>query len=1508
RESDTFGIYNINASEWDALCHDVPYLLPFKSSGNDRTDGPPAEGANFQYYNSGWLTKTYNSLTDPFADNWDDGGFDTISDIGNAKNIMTVGSVEDAVLANVKHLPYAAMAAYSCWGPTDDGRIKPDIVANGASLYSSSSASDTSYVDISGTSMSSPSAAGSAVLLAEYYSDLLPGRYMRSSTVKGLIIQTADDLGNAGPDYKFGWGLMNTRAAADHIYTHERFPNALRIYEDMLTSATPQKEFQLSAVQGQQIKVTLCWTDPPATPQASLDNPSPRLVNDLDLRIVDNNGHTNFPFVLNPTNPALPAVTGDNNLDNVEQVYIATATNSGVYTVRISADGSLDSGIQIFSLIVDGLVSPPNINHVPLQNTIQTNGMYDIAATITSLVPLSTNDVWVYWTTNTTTNTFQSNVFVSVSNDLYTTDIPAQPEGTTISYYITASAEGNLSTTNPLNAPAILHSFIVTPIVNLMITGSPGEIGTVDPDYGVYSLPTGIVITTTAIPFAPETNGQRYTCSGWTGTGNVPSSSTSNTVTFVIDKMSSVEWQWTMQYSLHQTSDPAGILSTTTWWNTGTSAETITTAPAVDFSGTNYHFAEWHLDGSRLPNATNVAENPATGINMTTQHTANAIYLPAGLDADIDGLPDWWERFFFGSLSEDSNDDTDGDGYLNLEEYQDQSNPRVFSSTPAGPTIIHTPIFDPQLGPAPWQITAVITDNCEVAVALLRWRRNGLNWRQNIMQTNGTPNLYIGEIAAPGIMGDTFEYRIEATDSVGYFIEEGPHSFYVTYPIATITPETVSMLLLTGTVSNTTLVVTNSGNTNLSWSTLISSTGFIDDINSTPGGWTHTGNRDLWHITTNRSFSTNFSWYCGYDDTRHYEDDTDASLITPPILLANDSILTFHHWAKMELDPGNYAWDGGTVEISENNGVTYSQIFPEGGYPFLIVDNAASPFAPDTPCFAGTGKWENAQFDLSAYSGKEVRIRFRFGADAYINDEGWYIDNVAITPGTVTNSWLLVSPTNGVLSPAASTNVTVTVDSAPIPSGMDVGALLRFISNDPVTPDYPINISLSVRSIPEITITATAQTSTNGEGYVSINSAIYDPDEEICQLEIGYSIDAGNTWTNAWIQDVLSSLGSVIISNTSPRQILNIKTSDGADATTNMVDLIWSSTNSPILINLSTQTLVSVRVWDGLFWSHSVTSKTFMVDNEPPSIPAFLTCISHTTNSWGTNTVMELSWGASSDGAGAGVTHYRCTFTDNSIPYAPYESRTTNLWVFSAPLEDGSNRWSGVRAIDVFGNVGTATNIGPFMIDSHPPSITGAVINTTNSDYGDYILGADITCSWSGFNDHASGIAGYYYGLTNNQGTTNGRWTTNISGLLSNALLNATNTVFVWGRDNVGWIGFAASSQVLALSSDGDFDQDNMNNQDEEIAGTDAADTQSFFGFDSINTVASTSNNIIVVEWNSIAGRSYSLYTREWLDIINVWQPINLFTNIPGTGDTLSYTGSMDGANSRFYQITVTKP
>ncbi len=337
-----FGQYMIRTRLVDEIVNNSPYYLPFVSAGNDRTDGP-------------------GNATHP-ADGDYKNGYDTISYYAIAKNVMTVGAVHDAVSGSSRSLANAAISSFSSWGPADDGRIKPDIVANGVGLYSCDNDNNSDYFFASGTSMSSPNACGSAALLVEYYKELFSGGAMRASTLKGLIIHTADDLGRPGPDYVNGWGLMNTLAAAELL--QDSFANPIRLTEATVTTSQQSDTYTFFSDGNDPVRVTLCWTDPPGAATSADDSRTSRLINDLNLKVVGSGG-TFWPYKLDYNNPSNNATaTGINDIDNMEQVYIATPS-AGLYTITVDFDGALSGGSQWYSLLISGAGSDSDGDGIP---------------------------------------------------------------------------------------------------------------------------------------------------------------------------------------------------------------------------------------------------------------------------------------------------------------------------------------------------------------------------------------------------------------------------------------------------------------------------------------------------------------------------------------------------------------------------------------------------------------------------------------------------------------------------------------------------------------------------------------------------------------------------------------------------------------------------------------------------------------------------------------------------------------------------------------------------------------------------------------------------------------------------------------------------------------------------------------------------------------------------------------------------------------------------------------
>ncbi|MBN1825518.1 MAG: S8 family serine peptidase [Candidatus Eisenbacteria bacterium] len=339
-----FGFYGEVAQAWDEIAFAAPRYLICKSAGNDRNDYGPGSGGGHYV----WDPDTDDWIWSNEDRDWDGGstGYDCVSWMGNAKNIMTVGAVED-IPGGWTDTSDVVMSSFSGWGPTDDGRIKPDICANGVGLYSCTDASNSSYASYSGTSMATPNASGSINLIFRYHESCL-GATPLASTVKALVFQTANEAGPApGPDYMFGWGLLNTEGAVEAIRADSTDPG--RILEDALADAESDV-YYLTADGTTPLRLTLVWTDPAAEPVAdALDPTDPMLVNDLDLRVRRLGGSTHYPWTLDPSSPSSAATTGDNDRDNAEQVYV-NAPVAGTYEVTVSHKGTLDSA-QAYSLV-----------------------------------------------------------------------------------------------------------------------------------------------------------------------------------------------------------------------------------------------------------------------------------------------------------------------------------------------------------------------------------------------------------------------------------------------------------------------------------------------------------------------------------------------------------------------------------------------------------------------------------------------------------------------------------------------------------------------------------------------------------------------------------------------------------------------------------------------------------------------------------------------------------------------------------------------------------------------------------------------------------------------------------------------------------------------------------------------------------------------------------------------------------------------------------------------------
>ena len=256
------------------------------------------------------VTILFSAGNENYENAWCEDGYGTLGVPGCAKNTISVGAIDDE----------RALAVFTSWGPADDGRIKPEVVGNGVDVLSTGLDGD--YILNSGTSMSTPATAGVVALMLEAWdrhSDLEPPI---PAQIKSLLITGAEDLGNIGPDYQFGFGLVNAQNSADIINQYGITRGQVADDENWSQEFTVPADLE-------ELKVSLCWADPPASHLAEAT-----LVNDLDLRLTSPSGTTYLPLTLNPQIPENEAQPQRNSVDVAEQVVVPEP-EEGSWTITV---------------------------------------------------------------------------------------------------------------------------------------------------------------------------------------------------------------------------------------------------------------------------------------------------------------------------------------------------------------------------------------------------------------------------------------------------------------------------------------------------------------------------------------------------------------------------------------------------------------------------------------------------------------------------------------------------------------------------------------------------------------------------------------------------------------------------------------------------------------------------------------------------------------------------------------------------------------------------------------------------------------------------------------------------------------------------------------------------------------------------------------------------------------------------------------------------------------------
>lgn len=310
----------------------VPFTIVW-SAGNMRSTSP-------QYCGSiGW---TYN----------------TVDPLSCSKNVICVG----AVISNDN-----TISTFSGWGPTDDGRIKPDICAPGCQVGGDNGVTSTKvttgYAVQCGTSMAAPVVSGVVALLQQRWNQLMPSDELLPATIKGILINSATDKGPVGPDYQYGHGALNAVAAVRKVSVGA----GSYVEASMITGVTHDYAISV-APEVAKIRVTLVWDDPGGT--AISGN---ALINDLDLKLIDPSAAVTLPWVLNPGSPSSVATRAADHKNNVETAELNSPA-SGIWHAQVSGF-NIPNGPQKYSLVF----SPDSSNTTDTARAVDARASVDIS-------------------------------------------------------------------------------------------------------------------------------------------------------------------------------------------------------------------------------------------------------------------------------------------------------------------------------------------------------------------------------------------------------------------------------------------------------------------------------------------------------------------------------------------------------------------------------------------------------------------------------------------------------------------------------------------------------------------------------------------------------------------------------------------------------------------------------------------------------------------------------------------------------------------------------------------------------------------------------------------------------------------------------------------------------------------------------------------------------------------------------------------------------------------------
>ena len=316
-----------------------------------------------------WRTGEQPLLFTYSAGNDGDYGMGTVTAPGTAKNVITVGAT-----GNDKAWTSSdTVVSFSSRGPTQDGRLKPDVVMPGAYVASARSLDGSacygwerpadgarSYVFGSGTSMSSPGVAGAAAVATQYMVEKEGIAAPSPALLKASLINGARPL--AGYDYPGnvqGWGTVDLVDTLVQTDTHRIYRDDQSIDLDTASGESSQS-YWFMVYDDEPLKVTLVWTDVGGTGAGSKD-----LVNDLDLELRGPDGQTYLgnAFSGGESQPETSMSTRDRT-NNVEG-FLVRSPKQGIWTITVKAY-NVPSGPQDFALVLSGHAQKGHVDVTPV--------------------------------------------------------------------------------------------------------------------------------------------------------------------------------------------------------------------------------------------------------------------------------------------------------------------------------------------------------------------------------------------------------------------------------------------------------------------------------------------------------------------------------------------------------------------------------------------------------------------------------------------------------------------------------------------------------------------------------------------------------------------------------------------------------------------------------------------------------------------------------------------------------------------------------------------------------------------------------------------------------------------------------------------------------------------------------------------------------------------------------------------------------------------------------------